>query len=158
TAQNFQDAYVYAYEIYPALAAPDVNILAPTAQVTTSCDGTVTGIGAETWKTWQGSGSWAPFRSFRALAADATMASSDWNNTTMPDGTRWRVQRIVHARDAAGEIAESLEASGLVHSFMTSTDARLIVAGAQGARASFGQIAYLGLEPYEDMTGWTLAG
>lgn len=153
-----EESYVFAYEKYPALAAAQSNQIAISAAKTVTVGDTVTQIEVTTWSTSNPGAAWAPYRRYRALASTAVFTPTDWSNTTEPDPAQWRRQWQIIARDNRGEIAEYVAADGLSNSVITDTSQELVLAVAGDASVTKQQVAWLGFERYEDLSGWTLAG
>ncbi|MFM0148058.1 RHS repeat domain-containing protein [Paraburkholderia sp. RL18-085-BIA-A] len=153
-----QESYTFAYEKYPALAAPEVNQITASVAKTVTVGNTVTQIEATTWSTTNPGSTWAPYRRYRALSGSAAFTPGNWNNTTEPDPREWRRQWQITARDNRGEIAEYIAADGQSNSVITDTSQELVLVAAGNASVTRQQVVYLGFDPYEDLTGWTLAG
>ena len=156
--QLVRDTYVYAYEQYPALAAPSVNQLTASVSKRTTVDGALKRYEATTWTQSGGSGPWAPFRQFLARSADATLTPDDWANRTEPPASAWKKLSQVVQRDARGELLEYIDANALPISVLVDTAQRFVVARVENASRAAQQIVYAGFEAYEDLAGWTLAG
>lgn len=154
------DTFIYAYEHYPSLASAQIHTLTPSVMTTTTVDGDITAIQAVTWKTWTGrantSAIWAPYRTFQALTATSVLTDSDWANATLP--TTWRLINQVNARDISGDMLEMVDEMALTRSVILDREKRFVVATLSHASVLGQQAAYLGFEPYEDLSSWTLAG
>ncbi|QRQ85824.1 RHS repeat domain-containing protein [Cupriavidus oxalaticus] len=153
-----QESYTFAYEKYPALAAPEVNQIAPSVLKTVTVGNTVTQVEATTWSTANPGSAWAPYRRYRALSASAAFTPDNWNNTSDPDPLAWRRMWQITARDNRGEIAEYVATDGRSNSVITDTSQELVLAVAGNASVTKQQVLSLGFEVYEDLGGWTLAG
>lgn len=156
--QTYQDAFVYAYEQYPALASAAIHTLTPSVMTTSTADGSITAIQAVTWQSWSPSGAWGPYRSFQALAATSVLVASDWANTTLPASSAWQLTSQVNARDASGDVLELIDANQLAQSVVLDRAGRFVVASFGNASVVGQQATYLGFESYENLGAWTLAG
>jgi RHS repeat-associated protein len=151
------DTLLYAYQVYPALAG--LNLLVPVARQTRAVNGAVVEVTATTWSDqWPAAEVWAPFRGFRALAADAALSAGDWANATLPDPAAWKLTSAVQLRDRWGNALQVLGADGLSTSSQYDAEGRVVVATFPAARRTAGETAFQGFEPYEDLAGWTLGG
>ena len=150
--------YLYAYEQYPPMAQPDVNQLVSVAQKTTVSGGAVTRIDATTWTNSNPPSAWVPFRSFRALAADSTLSSDEWSNSTLPSPTAWRRLWQVSSRGRSGDVQEYIAGDGLTNSVVVDSSGQLTLGIFGDASLAAQQALYLGFEPGEILDGWTLSG
>ncbi len=166
--QVVRESYKYAYEYYPALAAPRRNLITAIAAKTRSVDGAIVRYEATTWSQFSANGQiaspaslddpWAPLRQFLARNANATLRASDWNNTTEPSSADWKRLSQVIQRDRRGELSEYLNDKAVPVSVFDDQAQRFVVARVENASRVSQQCTYVGFEAYEDLSPWTLAG
>jgi large repetitive protein len=158
TARTRVETTAYGYTQYPALLATN-QLAVAIAQRTTVDDATVA-LEATTWKAWTGAAgpAWAPYRSYRARAADAALTASDWAGTTVPPDAAWWQVLQIERRDLAGNALETIGGDGIASSVVYDRSARFVVVSARNASLAGQQLSSLSFAPYEDLQGWTLDG
>lgn len=152
------ESYLFAYEKYPAVAAPDLNLLTAKVQTTQTVGGAITKIEATTWAPVGPGAVWAPYRSFQARGAGSVLTAANWDNTQPPDPTQWKSFWQITQRDLFGGVLEYVAADGLTNSIITDSSGQLVLAAFGNASTAAQQVVYCGFEVYENLQGWTLAG
>ncbi|HEU4728230.1 MAG TPA: hypothetical protein VFT22_10085, partial [Kofleriaceae bacterium] len=155
------EATTYGYTQYPALIAQ--NLLAVVIARRATVDGATIAQDATTWKaSWAvptGTAAvWAPYRSYRARSASATLSPSDWANTTVPPADQWWKVSQIDLRDAAGNALETVGPDGVKTSRLFDAASRFVVATARNASLAGQQLTYLSFSPSESLQGFTLGG
>ncbi|HKY03237.1 MAG TPA: RHS repeat-associated core domain-containing protein, partial [Blastocatellia bacterium] len=107
------------------------------------------------WPSGAGAGIEVPAKEgmFRMVSSPgAAFPFSSYAPGSTPDG--WLLERRITARTAAGQESEIKDGCGIMSCVIFSADRTFPVAHV--SNAALGGAAYLGFEPYEDASAWTL--
>jgi large repetitive protein len=159
--QTFVQAHTYGPEVSVAMRA--LNMRSWVAQtITSEQPGSASAIAMKSsasaislWPSAAGEGVQAPAKeaAFTLLnPPDPAFPFASYKPGTTPGG--WVLERRVTARTLIGQQAESVDACGTAGSILYSKDLAFAVMSVSNAGLS--GAAYLGFEPYEDQSAWTL--
>ena len=159
-AETWTKSYTYGVEVNASLRA--LNMRSALAQGTAAeklASGNSVTVQSRAsvfsmWPSSAGPGVLAPAQeaSFRLLNAAASFPYSSYTPGSIPNG--WLLEQRVLQRTVRGQVAEQVDACGIATSIIYSSDLTFPVARFNNAPA--GSAAYLGFEPYETTSGWTL--
>lgn len=159
--QTFTQASTYGPEVSAAMRA--LNMRSAAVQSTAlEQTGTASAIAVKSsasfyspWPSAAGEGVQVPAKesSFRLVnASGAVFPFASYTPGGTPAG--WLLERRVTARTASGQEAESKDGCGISSCVIFSADLTFEVAHV--SNAAVGEAAYLGFEPYENISAWTL--
>lgn len=155
----------YAFQQYPALAAPNIHLISATAgeieSVQEDLQGAfkITACKCTQWTQWnqQGlpgsSGNWGPWK--RVSMRDSLATAEDCPTITA-SSSQWIVNTTYNSRNQAGFATDSSDATGDRDAaiYAVSPNAGRLVAQFTNASVTNQEAAYTGFESYENSSGW----
>lgn len=145
----------FAYQEYPDLLA--AHVWSPVVEKRTTVDGSPIEIQTTTWRRdWGAVTGWAPCRLYQARSKDAVFTASNWANTTVADPAHWWLYDEILLRDRFGNILERANETHRTSAWIFDVHGRFAVA--QFPDAALREALYLGFEPYEAVSPWSLGG
>lgn len=155
--------YRYFWEEYDPTRA--LNLLTPIIQTTTQ---TITGTGSSATTTTTGTyvttyttswgitaGSWAPDRTYMALAGNAP-AFNNWTSGDPASG--WQRTATFLALTSNGQPLRVSASDGVISGTQYDVNQHMAIAAFVNADPSAGEASYYGFDPYEDTGPWGWAG